>query len=128
MGMTEETLPTLVVGVFVLLWFWGGFVCLVVLLSVFGFLFFGLSPFSNTQSFHPSHDDLGTPPTRRPYSCKKYEKLLPTTPAKEGNGGGSKEHDTPDKLCKSPTLSHKQLRTFKIRTLGMLLARKLAAH
>ena len=39
---------------------------------VFGSLFFRVAPLTNMQSFHPSHDDLGTPPTRRPYSWKKH--------------------------------------------------------
>ena len=34
-----------------------------------------LSPF-NKQSLHPSHDDLGAPPTWRPYSWKKRRTLL----------------------------------------------------
>ena len=29
------------------------------------------SPLTNMQSFHPSYDDLGTPPTWRPHSWKK---------------------------------------------------------
>ena len=63
-----ETLPTLVVGV-------SG----VVLVGFVGFLgvCFPVSrsfPLTNMQSFHPSHDDLGTPPTRRPHSSKRLRK------------------------------------------------------
>ena len=32
------------------------------------------SPLTNMQSFYPSHDDLGTPPTWRPHSWKKTER------------------------------------------------------
>ena len=50
--------------------------------------FFGLrvvssvvaSPLTNMLSFQPSHDDLGTPPTRRPHSWKKTKKIQPMMP------------------------------------------------
>ena len=34
------------------------------------FLSFRVAPPTNKQSFHPFYDDLGTPPTWRPYSWK----------------------------------------------------------
>ena len=73
---TVETLPTLVVGV---LWRW----CFLGLFLGFGFCFcvwfsgFRFAPLTNMQSFHPSHDDLGTLPTWRPYSCQKKKVVAP---------------------------------------------------
>ena len=65
-----ETLPTLVVGVlwclcfvFGVWWCFGGCFCV-------GFLVFGLLPLPTRRVSILSHDDLGTPPTWRPYSCK----------------------------------------------------------
>ena len=52
---TEETLPTLVVGVSGPCVFWGGFVCLFVCVGAF----WVASP-TNMQSFQSFNDDLGT--------------------------------------------------------------------
>ena len=59
---TAETLPTLGVGAFGFGCFWGVCVCC---------LSFRVASPTNMQSFHPFYDDLGTPPTWRPYSWKK---------------------------------------------------------
>ena len=75
---TEETLPTLVGG----LWWWFLFLvgfCVLgfCLVWVFGFwvlfcVFWFSSP-TNLQCLHTFYDDLGTPPTRRPHSWKKTQ-------------------------------------------------------
>ena len=70
---TEETLPTLVGGPFWWFWclFWVLFLgfCLGVLLLVVWLV----SPI-NLQCFLSFYDDLGTPPTWRPHSWKKFER------------------------------------------------------
>ena len=66
-------------------------------LWVFGLVFVScfsfFSPY-NMQSFHPSHDDLGTPPTRRPRSWKKtLQKLIWLPSTKETEQGGTAATD-----------------------------------
>ena len=63
---TEETLPTLVVGVFGPVAFWG-----VLLAWLFCVGVFWVASPTNMQSFQSFYDDLGTPPTWRPHSWKK---------------------------------------------------------
>ena len=69
---TEETLPTLVVGVFGLCAF--GVVLFVWLVFV-GFGFWVASP-TNMQSFQSLFDDLGTPPAWRPHPWKRTPRLI----------------------------------------------------